>query len=66
MNDSRAAWAGQVIDLFALTTGTDKEDALSDLLADLMHWCDRHQVSFDGELVRAREHYEAETLGEDS
>lgn len=64
MNDSRAAWAGQAIDHFAFTTGTDKEDALSDLLADLMHWCDRQQVSFDRELARAREHYEAETLGE--
>ena len=66
MNDSRAAWAGQAIRQFAITTGTDEEDALSDLLADLMHWCDRRQVPFDRELARARDHYEAETLGEGS
>jgi len=65
MNDSRAAWAGKVIDLFVLITGTDKEDALADLLADLIHWSDRQQLSFDCELARARGHYEAETLGED-
>ena len=51
MNDSRAAWAGQAIHHFALTTGTDKEDALADLLADILHWCDRQQISFDRELA---------------
>ena len=64
MNNRRAAWAGQAIHQFVLATGTDLEDALSDLLADLMHWSDRRQVPFDRELARGRDHYEAETLGE--
>jgi hypothetical protein len=65
MNDSRAAWAGNAIQQFALTTGSNDEDVLSDLLAELMHWCDCRQVPFDRELARAREHYEAEKLGEE-
>ena len=63
MNDSRAACAGQAIHHFILTTGTDKEGALADLLTDILHWCDRQPVSFDRELARARDHYEAETTG---
>jgi hypothetical protein len=42
-------------------TGADIEDVVSDLLADLMHWCDRHEQDFDLELQRAQGHYEIET-----
>ena len=63
MNGCRAEWAGQAIAAFTLATGTDREDALADLLADLMHWADRNGVSFADELGRARNHYGAETLG---
>jgi len=45
-------------------TGTDLEDALADLLADLMHWADRNSHDFDAALERARWHYEAETAAE--
>ncbi len=62
MNDNRAAWAGEALAVFMLATGTDLEDAVSDLIADLMHWCDRHGIAFDEELARAATHYEAETL----
>ena len=44
-------------------TGADLEDATCDLLADLMHWCNRHGQDFDHEVRRAREHYEAEKEG---
>jgi hypothetical protein len=60
-NDARAGWAGQVLDRFQIITGADSSDALSDLLADLMHWCDRNNQGFDTELQRARGHYEEET-----
>ena len=63
-NDDRAAWAGSALAAFMRVTGTDVEDAVGDLLADLMHWCDRNNYDFDLALERARGHYEAETLGE--
>lgn len=43
------------------TTKTDKEDALKDLLCDLMHWADRNGFSFDAELLRGRAYYADET-----
>jgi hypothetical protein len=64
MNDERAAWAAQALITFIAATGTDFQDALPDLLADLMHWCDRHNVSFSAELGKAHQHYEAETQEE--
>ena len=64
MNFDRASWADQAISAFRDATGTDKEDALSDLLADLMHWVDRAGYGFDEAFDRARGHYGAETAGE--
>jgi hypothetical protein len=66
MNDRRAAWAGQAIAAFIAATGTDQEDAVCDLLADLMHWCDRHGQDFGHEQARAQDHYDAETFGDES
>ena len=60
-NDKRAAWAGAAVSSFRQATGTDEEDALCDLLAELMHWADRSGHDFDAVLHRARDHYEAET-----
>jgi hypothetical protein len=65
MNDDRAKWAAAALRQFQSATGTDLEDALADLLGDLMHWCDRNAVIFEDELSRARFHYQAETLSED-
>ncbi len=65
MNDDRAMWAGTAVKCFMATTGTDKDNALSDLLADLMHWADRNQEDFDAELNRARRAYQEETAEED-
>lgn len=64
MNDKRAAWAGASLRTFIDQTGADEEDALGDLLGDLMHWSDRYNYDFDAALDRARFHYEAETGGE--
>jgi hypothetical protein len=64
LNDDRAAWAGSALAEFMLVTGTDEEERLSDLLADLMHWADRNGYAFDAALERARGHYEAETAGQ--
>jgi hypothetical protein len=61
MNDNRAEWGASCIRHFQCTTGADFDDALSDLLCDLMHWADRNELEFDGQLSRARMHYEAET-----
>lgn len=68
MNDNRAEWADGAIEAFQAATGTDREDALSDLLCDLMHLCDRDVFlgDFDTQLERARGHYEAETAGEEA
>ncbi|OWK35436.1 hypothetical protein [Fimbriiglobus ruber] len=63
MNDKRSAWAGAAIAAFQETTGTDDEDALSDLLGDLRHWADRNNYDFEAASLRARCHYEAETGG---
>jgi hypothetical protein len=64
MNFDRASWADKAISAFRDATGTDREDALGDLLADLMHWADRTGYGFDEALDRARGHYGAETTGE--
>ena len=66
MNDKRSAWAAGAVAAFMDATGTDEADAVCDLVADLMHWCDRHGYDFARELARANDHYAAETLGGDS
>jgi len=65
-NQNRAAWANASLYLFGQLTGTDHEDALGDLLCDLMHWSDQYDFDFTAALDRARGHYEAELLAEDS
>lgn len=71
-NENRASWAEAALLAFAQHTGMakemvgDKEDAffiVSDLLADLGHWCDRHRVDLAEALVHAAHHYSAETKG---
>jgi hypothetical protein len=66
MNDERAEWASSALAAFMSQTGTDREDAVADLLCDLMHWCDRNGQGFGRELARAQDHYAAETLGDES
>ncbi len=60
-NDHRAEWAAAALHEFQRITGTEDEDALGDLLCDLMHWSDRNSLDFEAALSRACMHYEAET-----
>lgn len=64
LNHQRAGWAAEAILAFRNVTGTDTCDAVSDLIADLAHWCDRNGISFAAELERGRMHYEEETNDE--
>jgi len=64
MNDDRAEWAAMALEAFQHATGTEEEDALRDLLCDLMHWCDRNNCDFNAALSRAQMHYETETTPE--
>ena len=61
LNTDRALWAAIALEAFRRETGADLTDAVSDLLADLMHWCDRFGQEFPEELRRARYHYAEET-----
>jgi hypothetical protein len=65
MNDARSSWADAAIAAFQDETNTDIEDAVADLLCDLMHWCDRNMFDFDRELERGKNHYEEETTPEE-
>lgn len=61
INERRSEWALIAIDKFRQATGIDEEDAVSDLIADIAHYCDRHGVQLMEEIRRAKMHYEAET-----
>lgn len=41
----------------------DMESIVDDLLTDLHHFCDLHNIDFDGALNRAGSHYFDETVG---
>jgi hypothetical protein len=60
-NNDRATWAETALLAFRQATGVDCEDALADLLCDLMHLADRKSWHFGAEMDRAKVHYEAET-----
>ena len=61
LNTDRALWAAIALEAFRRETGADLTDAVSDLLADLMHWCDRFGHKFQHEMQRALNHYAEET-----
>ena len=65
-NNDRASWAGAALAKFMVVTGTDLEEAVGDLLTDLMHWSDRNNYDFNAALDRARFHYESETTPDSS
>lgn len=64
MNEQRAALAEKAIEPFIEEFGDDIT-ACVDLLTDMMHWCDFHDVDFDDALRQARNHYTAETEEEE-
>lgn len=51
-------WASESLILHQDNTNSDDEDAVADLLADLMHYCDFHRLDFKDELRRAADNYE--------
>jgi hypothetical protein len=61
LNNDRTEWAGDAVAAFMQATGTEPENALPDLLCDLMHWADRNEECFDSCLEHARNHYAEET-----
>ncbi len=63
-NNDSAKWAQTAFDAFMTATGTDPEDAMADLLADLMHLADRNGTDFADQLRRASSNYAEETRGE--
>lgn len=65
MNLTRSTWAEAAVVTFMGCTRTDREDAIADLLTDLMHLCDRGDTSFENELARAKANYEIE-IGNES
>lgn len=60
-NEDRARWAKASLQAFMDETGVEYEDALGDLICDLMHLSDREPFDFEAALERARSHYAAET-----
>ncbi len=65
-NTARAQWADEAVRVFMTRTGSDLEDCLCDLLADLMHWADKCQFDFSAAFRRACDHYVAERTEEGS
>jgi hypothetical protein len=63
-NQQRAYWAWRAIDTFQSLTGSADEEALQDLLCDLMHFADFTVNNFEGALFRARFHYKCETASQ--
>jgi len=71
-NADRALWGALAIAQLVTVDSAGAELALSDLLADLMHWCDlqasgprpRESVAFNLALDRARTYYEEERRAE--
>ena len=60
-NARRAFWGADALSSYAYRTQCDPEDVLSDLLTDLMHYCDRRDLDFAHELQRAQNNYQGET-----
>jgi hypothetical protein len=65
-NLDRAGWAAAALRHFQSTTGVDDDNALPDLLCDLVHWADREGFNFEDALDTARMHHEAECAEEEA
>ncbi len=63
-NADRAVWARRALATLQQDTGLTDADgldtALTDLLCDLMHFCDQAGLEFEQNLIRAQMHYSAE------
>ena len=61
----RAAFADAALKAYMSRTSCDCEDCVGDLLADLMHWCDKCGLSFAEALYRANCDYGVEVAIEE-
>jgi hypothetical protein len=59
-NSLRVVSAAQALNVFVRESGCDADDALTDLLTNLMHWCDATSGDFNAALKRAWLHHQAE------
>ena len=70
-NELRAEAAGMALQAYSLAKGMSLEEPplselelLTDLITDLLHWCDRDDLDFHKALWMARFHHEEERLEE--
>jgi hypothetical protein len=63
--NERGDWAQLALTAYQSAIASDDIDAVADLLGDLMHWCDRHKMSFNDELYRGRRYYDEEIANPD-
>jgi hypothetical protein len=61
LNNNHANDGWVIINRYMDRTGSDKENALCDLLGDLMHYAHQNGDDFARELQRACDHFAAET-----
>ena len=67
LNRDRARWAEAAILMFMKQIGVDGDrEAVSDLIADLGHYCDHHQLDFIPLVERAIGHWQIEQSDPDS
>lgn len=63
-NSWRASTAGTALEAFVEVTGGDlqeeREDMIGDLLCNLGHYCDKHQLDWEALVERARRNIEHE------
>lgn len=65
-NKKRAEWAAHILRKFADITNSDLYvDAMTDLVADLRHLCDREELDWGWIDKRAYDHYLAEIEGDE-
>jgi hypothetical protein len=66
-NRERADWANIALDVFADETGMQDEDReiqLSDMICNLMHFCDVEQSHWELCVAQAQDHYREEVRDE--
>lgn len=56
-NADRAGFVASAIEQYQRVTKTDDEDAVMDMLCDLMHYCDYTDQDFEHKLVSAVGHH---------
>lgn len=63
VNQERAERAGRALDLYSVET-VERDDALTDLLTDLQHYCHSQNMDWEGALEVAEMHFRSEQLRE--